>query len=179
MAGAAEHGRGVIARAGARGLVAAMAMTGTRTVTANLAPTERTPPEAIVERHAPTPVQRLPGHHRAALTELLHWAYGAGGGVAFGLLPARIRRLPGAGAAYGLLIWLAFELGIAPALGVQYPRRRPVLWRAGVAADHVLYGLVVAGRLAPDPDTATRPGAARDRTGEREETPGEPGPDSA
>jgi hypothetical protein len=131
-----------------------MAMTGTRTVTANLAPQERTPPEALVEKHAPGPVARLPERHREALTEVLHWGYGAGGGIAFGLLPARLRAAPGAGAAYGLLLWLAFELGIAPLLGIAPAKKRPVLWRATLALDHALYGLIVAGHLAPEP-TAT------------------------
>jgi hypothetical protein len=128
-----------------------MAMTGSRAVTANLAPEESMPPEAIVEKHAPQPVLRLTEPQREALTELFHWAYGAGGGVAFGMLPARVRGYPGTGVAYGLLIWLAFELGIAPLLGIDRPKRRPVLWRVAVALDHVLYGLVVAGRLAPEP----------------------------
>lgn len=140
-----------ISRAGARGLVAAMAMTGSRTVAAGVAPGERTPPEAIVERHAPALFSRLDEHHREAVTELLHWAYGAGGGVVFGLLPARIRRIPGTGAVYGLAFWLGFEMGIAPLLGIEQAKRRKVLWRVLIALDHVLYGVVVAGRLAPEP----------------------------
>jgi hypothetical protein len=145
-------------RAAARGLVAAMAMTGSRTVSAGLAPEEQTPPEAIVSRHAPKPFERLPRKRRAAVTELAHWAYGTGGGVVFGLLPARVRRVPGAGVAYGLLIWLAFELAIGPALGAARTRRRPVLWRTLIAGDHILYGLVVAGRLAPEPAISSHRG---------------------
>ncbi|WP_037891397.1 hypothetical protein [Streptomyces viridochromogenes] len=128
-----------------------MAMTGTRTVTAAVAPRERTPPEAIVEKEAPSRFAHLDEHHRAAVTELFHWAYGIGGGMAFGLLPARIRRFPGTGAAYGLAIWLGFEMGIAPLLGIQQVKQRKVLWRVVIAFDHVLYGVVVAGRLAPEP----------------------------
>ncbi|MFD8427758.1 hypothetical protein [Streptomyces coelicoflavus] len=134
--------------------MAAMAMTGTRTVTAGIAPQERTPPEAILEESAAGLVSRLGEHHREAVTELLHWAYGAGGGVAFGLLPARVRRFPGTGVVYGLAFWLAFEWGIAPLLGIQQARERKVLWRVGIALDHVLYGVVVAGRLAPEPSVA-------------------------
>lgn len=146
--------RSSVTRAGARGLVAAMAMTGTRTVAAGVAPGKRTPPAAIVEEHAPGLFSRLDEHHREAATELLHWAYGTGGGMAFGLLPARLRRFPGTGAAYGLAFWLAFEWGIAPVLGIEQEKERKAVWRVAIALDHVLYGVVVAGRLAPDPSVS-------------------------
>jgi hypothetical protein len=141
-------------RAGARGLVAAMAMTGARTVTTGVVPEEVSPPVAIVERRAPGWFGRLSGRRREALTELMHWAYGAAGGMLFGALPATVRSRPAIGPVYGLGIWLAFELGISPALGIAPTRRRHVLWRGMIAADHVLYGLVVAGRLAPEPAVA-------------------------
>lgn len=128
-----------------------MAMTGSRTVAAGIAPGERTPPEAIVEKQAPYLFSRLEKHQREAVTELLHWVYGAGGGLAFGLLPARIRRFPGTGVVYGLTFWLGFEMGIAPMLGIEQVKHRKVLWRVVIALDHVLYGVVVAGRLAPEP----------------------------
>ncbi|MGH8867687.1 MAG: hypothetical protein ACRDYU_06805 [Actinomycetes bacterium] len=140
-----------LVRAGARGLVAAMAMTGVRTLMGALAPHEKSPPQAIVDEHAPAAVSRLPERRRAALTELAHWTYGTGGGVAFGVLPRRVREHPAAGPAYGLGVWLAFELVLAPALGIQHARHRQVAWRAAIAVDHVLYGVVVADRLAPEP----------------------------
>jgi hypothetical protein len=140
-----------VVRAGARGLVAAMAMTGTRTVTAAVGPHEKSPPEAIVEEHAPREVRELASRHREALTELAHWGYGAAGGVMFGMLPRRFRAKVSAGPVYGLALWLTFELAIAPALGVEHARHRQALWRAVIAVDHVLYGVVVAGRLAPEP----------------------------
>ncbi|MBV7697833.1 DUF1440 domain-containing protein [Streptomyces sp. TRM70350] len=150
-----------VSRAGARGLVAAMAMTGSRTVAAGIAPGERTPPQAIVEKEAPVLFSRMGRYQREAVTELLHWAYGAGGGMAFGLLPARIRRFPGTGVAYGLTFWLAFEAGIAPLLGIERGRHRKALWLVVIALDHVLYGVVVAGRLAPEQAIDT--GRAEDR----------------
>src|SRR3954447_7244858 len=107
-----------ITRAALRGMVAAMAMTGTRTVTANIWPEEKPPPEAIVDKYAPPQIVRLPEHHREAITEVLHWSYGTAGGAAFGLLPARLRGHPAAGPVYGLAIWLAWEFGLAPMLGV-------------------------------------------------------------
>jgi len=78
--------RAVVLRPGARGLVAAMAMSGMRTVTAGAAQEEQAPPEAIVSEHAPGAVQRLSERQRAAVTELMHWGYGAGGGILFALL---------------------------------------------------------------------------------------------
>ncbi|TQM37786.1 hypothetical protein FB388_5005 [Pseudonocardia cypriaca] len=127
-----------------------MAMTGLRTVTAAVGRREQSPPEAIVEEKAPALVRRLPERTRGAVIEAAHWTYGTGGGLVFGLLPPEVRRHPAAGPAYGLAIWLAFELGIAPVLGVRHVRDRRVLWRALLALDHVLYGVVVAGQLAPE-----------------------------
>jgi hypothetical protein len=128
-----------------------MAMTGMRTVTAGGAEEERAPPEVIVSQHAPRAFRRLSERHRAAVTELMHWGYGAGGGVLFAMLPETVRRRRGIGVAYGLAIWAVFETMIGPALGVPRPRQRPILWRVAIAADHVLYGVIVAGRLAPEP----------------------------
>jgi hypothetical protein len=45
---------------------------------------------------------------------------------------------------------LGFELGIAPALGLSQARRVRLIDRLALAADHLLYGLVL---------TATRPTA--------------------
>jgi hypothetical protein len=148
-----------VIRAGARGLVAAMAMTGTRTVTAAVGPEEKSPPEALVEKHGPRRVQELSPRHREAVTELLHWAYGTGGGILFGVLPPRFRTHVAAGPVYGLVLWLTFELAIAPALGLEHTRHRQALWRAVLAFDHVLYGVVVSGRPAPEPPARRRPWA--------------------
>ncbi|TDC58285.1 hypothetical protein E1281_01925 [Actinomadura sp. KC345] len=141
---------GTVVRAGARGLVAAMAMTGVRTVTAAVGPHEETPPEAFVKEHLPF-LGKLPPRHQEALTELFHWTYGAAGGVAYGLLPRGIRGSTLSGPLYGLAIWLGFEAGIAPMLGVRHVHEHGFQWRAAVALDHVLYGVVVGGRLAPEP----------------------------
>ncbi|MFD5272244.1 hypothetical protein [Streptomyces sp. NPDC058335] len=80
----------------------------------------------------------------------------------FGLLPARLRSMPMTGHAYGLLVWLGFELALAPALGVQRAEQRRVLWRLVVVLDQVLYGVVVTGRLAPEPAVAVRTAGAVD-----------------
>lgn len=148
--------RAPVLRAGARGLVAAMAMTGVRRVTANTRLVQQSPPVAIVDQRAPRPVQKMRPEHRAVLTELAHWTYGAAGGSVFGLLPARVRAHPAAGPLYGLAVWLGFELGVAPLLGVSHVWRAPTLGRLMMALDHLLYGVMVAGRLAPEPELIRR-----------------------
>jgi hypothetical protein len=105
------------AAAAARGVVGAMAMTG-----------------------------RVPVDHAAA-TELVHWAFGAAAGAVFGALPAVVRRPAWAGPVYGLVVWVGFEMTLAPLLGFPHARRRKILGRVAVAADHALYGAVVGGRL--------------------------------
>jgi hypothetical protein len=138
------------ARATARGLVGAMAMTGLRTFTQSIGVLEEAPPDAVIGEHAPQVVRRLTEHHRTAVTEISHWAYGAAGGAMFAVLPRSLRKHPLSGPAYGLAIWLGFELGLAPLLGLQHARSPRPLSRAVLALDHVMYGVVVAGHLAPE-----------------------------
>ena len=132
----------------ARGAVGAMAMTGMRVMTTELGFLEETPPQAISRQRARglrTLLRRAPHRQRTGLVEGAHWAFGAGGGAAFGALPRSVQGRPWAGPMYGLVVWLGFELGIAPVLGLsQATRVRPVD-RLALAADHVLYGLVVSG----------------------------------
>ena len=56
-----------------------------------------------------------------------------------------MRRRPWAGPAYGLVVWLGFEMGIAPVLGLSQAERVRLVDRAALAADHLLYGLVLSG----------------------------------
>lgn len=147
--------RGTLARSTGRGLVAAMAMSGVRNITSNLGWVEA-PPRKVTERHAPGLFRRLSDERFEAFTEVLHWAYGAGGGLAFGLLPRTLRGRPLVGPTYGLAVWMSFEGLIAPALGLK-PQQHKVTGRLVLAFDHLLYGVVVGGRLAPEP--AVRPGA--------------------
>jgi hypothetical protein len=144
------------ARAGLRGLVAAMAMTGVRTFTEGAGLLQESPPEAIAEEHAPDAFHRLAAEYRTALTELAHWGYGAVGGVLFSFLPARVRAHPLTGPAYGLAVWLAFESGLAPLLGLRHAEAQRPVSRAVLALDHVLYGIVVSGRPAPERELADR-----------------------
>jgi hypothetical protein len=134
-----------IAHAGARGAIAAMAMTGMREFTVDLGLVQEVPPQAIIRQRARRLIRRLPRRRRRALIELAHWGYGAVGGVGFGLLPNSVRRRRRwVGPIYGLVIWLGFELGIAPVLGLSQARELRAVERAALAADHVLYGLVLS-----------------------------------
>ena len=49
-----------------------------------------------------------------------------------------------------------FEAGIAPLLGVQHTQQSSTVGRAVVGLDHALYGIVVSGRLAPEPELFSR-----------------------
>jgi hypothetical protein len=136
---------GVLLRGGARGVVAAMAMTGMRTVSSGLGLLKQAPPEEVATEGLPCLFSRIPAENRDEVIELAHWLYGAGAGAVFGMLPAPIRRHAWAGPAYGIAIWLAFEAGIAPLLGLR-ERELDASDRLMVAADHVLYGLVLGAR---------------------------------
>jgi len=134
-----------IAHAGVRGAIAAMAMTGMRVLTVELGLLEETPPQGLARQRARWLLRRAPRRHRRAVIELAHWGYGAAGGVGFALLPKSVRRRRRwIGPIYGLLIWVGFELGIAPLLGLREARESRLVERAALAADHVLYGLVLS-----------------------------------
>lgn len=131
----------------ARGAVGAMAMTGMRVMTTELGLLEQTPPQAISRQHARglrALLRRAPRRQRTGLVEVAHWAFGAGGGAAFGALPRAVHRRRWAGPIYGLVVWLGFEMGIAPALGLSQSKRLRLMDRLVLAADHLLYGVVLS-----------------------------------
>jgi len=141
----AERDRGdEIVHAAVRGAVGAMAMTGMRAFTVSMGIVEETPPRAIFRQRARGLLRLVPRRRRRAAMEAVHWAYGAGGGAMFGALPAELRRRPWAGPVYGLAVWLGFEMGVAPALGLSQARRSRPVDRLGLAADHLLYGFVLS-----------------------------------
>jgi hypothetical protein len=137
----------VLLQAGGWGMVAAMAMSGMRTLTTEVGLLGETPPEAVARQAASGLLKQIPRGNRGAVVELSHWAFGAMGGALFGLLPRWLRRRSWAGPAYGLLLWLGFEAGIAPALGLSSAKATQPAERLALAADHVLYGLVLARGL--------------------------------
>lgn len=137
-------------RGGARGVIAAMSMSGLRQLTTGLGLVPQTPPEAILQHTAPRVLHRIPVGRRRALVELLHWSYGGVGGALFGTLPRQWRRRAWVGPAYGFLFWVAFEGAIAPLL-------RDTTWegiptKLALLADHTLYGMVVAASPWPHAD---------------------------
>lgn len=135
-----------VAHAAARGVIAAMTMTGVRAVTGGLQIVDQIPPQAMIRQITPRLIKKVPSRKRDAVIELAHWGYGGIGGAGFGILPDEIRRRPWAGPAYGMLIWLGFELGIAPIMGLRGAQARGnrLGERVALAADHALYGLVLS-----------------------------------
>jgi hypothetical protein len=133
-----------VAHAALRGAIAAMAMTGMRVVTVNLGIVREPPPQQIMRQRARGVLKVVPRKRRRTAIELAHWSFGAGSGVVFGMLPDEIRRRPWVGPLYGLAVWLGFELGLSPALGLSHAKQPRPAERLGTALDHVLYGLVLS-----------------------------------
>jgi hypothetical protein len=89
------------------------------------------------------------------------------GGAACGALPRDWRRRRWAGPVYELVVWLGFELGIAPVLGLSQAKRARPVDRLALAGDQLLYGVVltatwpnagklaISGRLAVPGDSVT------------------------
>jgi hypothetical protein len=129
------------------GAVGAMAMTGMRVLTTELGLVEQTPPQAVSRQRARglrSLLRRAPRKQRRGFVEAAHWAFGASGGAAFGALPRSVRGHPWAGPLYGLVVWLGFELGLAPVLGLSQAKRARPVDRLALAGDHLLYGLVLS-----------------------------------
>jgi hypothetical protein len=126
------------------GTIGAMAMTGMRVLTTELGLVEQTPPQAVGRQRARALLRRAPRKQRRGMIEAAHWAFGAGGGAAFGALPRELRSRRWAGPVYGLVVWLGFELGIAPVLGLSQAKRARPVDRLALAADHLLFGLVLS-----------------------------------
>ncbi|HEY2601134.1 MAG TPA: hypothetical protein VGI67_06225 [Thermoleophilaceae bacterium] len=133
-----------LAHATLRGAVASMAMTGMRTFAGEIGLVDEPPPTAIMRQRATGLLKLVPRRRRRAAIELAHWAYGAGGGTMFALLPEGVRRREWAGPIYGLVLWLGYEGGIAPALGLSHAKKTRPVERAAFAVDHLLYGLVLS-----------------------------------
>ena len=132
-----------VAHAAMRGVIAAMAMTGMRALTVSLGLVKETPPRAIVRQTSKGMFRVVPKRLRRAAVELMHWGYGAAGGAGFALLPADLRLRRWSGPAYGLLVWLGFELVQAPLMGLDQAKKARPVERVALAVDHLLYGLVL------------------------------------
>ena len=125
-----------------RGVVAAAAMTGMRD--ADREPGAGEGAAAGGDREQGRLLYKVPPEHRRAAIEIAHWTYGAKGGAVYGMLPEAVRRRRWSGPVYGLVLWLGFELGIAPLLGLRHAKEPRPEERIALAADHALYGLVLS-----------------------------------
>ncbi|WP_394328517.1 DUF3140 domain-containing protein [Nocardiopsis flavescens] len=132
-------------------------MTGMRQATVGLGLVERTPPDEILRQGVPPVLEAFPENRRTAVIELAHWSYGTVAGLAFSLLPRRLRASRLAGPVYGVLAWGAFEAVLAPALGLGHARRESAGERWALLADHVVFGFIIG---AP-PETAVAGDPAR------------------
>jgi hypothetical protein len=137
-----------VVKASARGVVAAMAMSGLRQLTTSLGLVEQTPPESVLRRTGPRVFYRVPVERRPALVEMIHWTYGAFGGTLFGLLPRELRRHPATGPLYGILFWGVFQGVLIPVLGL-HSSHKETRQQLALLADHMLYGAVVAASPFP------------------------------
>ena len=135
---------GKVAHGALRGCVAAWAMTGMRSLTVNMGLVEEPPPRAIMRQKSRGIYRLTPKRARRVGQELFHCGYGGVGGAAFALLPEKFRLRPWAGPLYGLAVWLGFELGLAPLLGLSQAKKPRPVDRVGLAADHLLYGFVLS-----------------------------------
>jgi hypothetical protein len=133
-----------VARCALGGIVGSMAMTGMRTFTVHAGLLREDPPRAILRQKARGLLRLVPRRRRRVVMETCHWAFGAAGGAAFGALPDGVRRRRWAGPAFGMLMWLGFEAGLAPLLGLKQAREVRPVERAVLAVDHALYGLVLS-----------------------------------
>ena len=143
-----EGAPSAVASAATRGVIAAMAMTGVRRVTTGFGLVHEPPPEEVAGRGVIVSrlIDRVPPDLRDEVIELAHWGYGALGGAIFGRLWRSGMRAWWGGPVYGIVLWAAFEAGLVPLLGLRHESERRLRERIAVAADHVLYGVVVAGR---------------------------------
>jgi uncharacterized membrane protein YagU involved in acid resistance len=133
-----------IVHAALRGVIGAMAMTGVRVFAVNARLIREDPPARLVEQRARGLLRLVSRPRRRMVIELVHWAMGAAFGAVFGLLPEEVRRRAWAGPVYGLLVWLGFEAGAAPVLGLRQRQWPDWPERAVFVADHLLYGFVLS-----------------------------------
>ena len=127
-----------------RGIVAAMAMTGVRTLAQHLGVVREDPPARVARKQAKGLLRSVPRRHRGAVVEGIHWGMGAAFGLVFGMLPDSIRLKPWSGPLYGFLVWVGFDTVAAPALGLKQRRWPHGQERTVFMVDHLLFGLILS-----------------------------------
>lgn len=144
-------GPGGLAAGALRGVVGAMSMTGSRTLAAEFGLLgQGTPPERIADEAIPALLVPVPKQIRPGVVDVLHLGYGAFGGALYATFPERWRRHRASGPLFGMALWFVYNAGLVPLLRLHPDRPRRVHELAVLAADHMLYGVVV-GRLGGRP----------------------------
>lgn len=102
------------------------------------------PPRKIIDKFFP----RLPSPLKNAAAVAAHFGYGLAVAGVYALARKK-RPSPGAGLAYGAVVWAAGYEGWLPALGILPPAHRDKTGRAVTTlAAHLLYGAVLGQALA-------------------------------
>jgi hypothetical protein len=135
---------GSLAAGALRGVIGAMSMTGSRTLAAEFGLLDQgTPPERIADEAIPKLMAAVPESARPGVVDLLHLGYGALGGAVYTAVPQRWRRHWVSGPAYGMALWLGYNAAAVPLLRLHPDRSRRPHEVVMLAADHLLYGLVI------------------------------------
>ncbi len=101
---------------------------------------------------------KTPGDQtRAALSESVHWAMGAGSGALYGAISARHGVGPLSGGVFGAALWLSVDEALVPLLGLQDgPASSEVRGHLNRLGAHLTYGAALGltvwalDRLLPD-----------------------------
>ena len=146
-----------MAAGGLAGLLATGAMSGLLVAADVTGVMNYEPPGKIIDKFFP----RLPLPLRDGAAVLAHFGYGVAGGCLYALT-RRKQSTPGAGLAYGALVWAAGYEGWLPAMGILPPAHRDKTGRAlTMLAAQLLYGAVLGKVLqGPKPARANRAPAA-------------------
>lgn len=74
---------------------------------------------------------------------LMHYAFGAGAGTAYGVVAERARwTTAGAGAGFGTVVWAGADESVVPLLGLSHPRRLPAEAHLQAFTAHLVFGIV-------------------------------------
>jgi hypothetical protein len=137
------------ARGAVAGVVATAAMTAVRRGAQETGLMRTRPPHTELMRRLRAVRLRKPwGHEVERSATIAHYAFGAGAGALYSAVaPRRARPLPGV--VYSVGIWASSYLTVLPWLHLMSPPKRDDTARQiVVAADHVVYGVVLDGTLA-------------------------------